>query len=152
MAANLESVGRRLDPFLENSPSRKMTFSDRGEIFISDNNNVSSSFSFSLLENYRKLMICRRFESTFLLLIFLKLLSPFRKFRHRAIERTSWRDTIGSKVRRQQSESGEIRERTKTINSRKRVVGEVVEKLKELWNGEEVKFYFGQFARQFAPS
>lgn len=97
-------------------------------------------------------MICRRFESTFLLLIFLKLLSPFRKFRHRAIERTSWRDTIGSKVRRQQSESGEIRERTKTINSRKRVVGEVVEKLKELWNGEEVKFYFGQFARQFAPS
>lgn len=147
MAANLESVGRRLDPFLENSPSRKMTFSDRGEIFISDNNNVSSSFS--LLENYRKL-ICRRFKSTFLLLIFLKLLSPFRKFRHRTIERTSWTDSIGSKVRRQQSESGEIRERTKTINSR--VVGEVVEKLKELWNGEEVKFYFGQFARQFAPS
>lgn len=147
MAANLESVGRRLDPLLENSPSRKMTFSDRGEIFISDNKNVS--FSFSLLENYRKL-ICRRFKSTFLLLIFLKLLSPFRKFRHRAIERTSWTDSIGSKVRRQQSESGEIRERTKTINSR--VVGEVVEKLKELWNGEEVKFYFGQFARQFAPS
>lgn len=144
MAANLESVGRRLDPLLENSPSRKMTFSDRGEIFISDNKNVSSSFS--LLENYRKL-ICRRFKSTFLLLIFLKLLSPFR---HRAIERTSWTDSIGSKVRRQQSESGEIRERTKTINSR--VVGEVVEKLKELWNGEEVKFYFGQFARQFAPS
>lgn len=149
MAANLESVGRRLDPLLENSPSRKMTFSDRGEIFISDNKNVSSSFSFSLLENYRKL-ICRRFKSTFLLLIFLKLLSPFRKFRHRAIERTSWTDSIGSKVRRQQSESGEIRERTKTINSR--VVGEVVEKLKELWNGEEVKFYFDQFARQFAPS
>lgn len=149
MAANLESVGRRFDPLLENSRSRKMTFSDRGEIFISDNKNVSSSFSFSLLENYRKL-ICRRFKSTFLLLIFLKLLSPFRKFRHRAIERTSWTDSIGSKVRRQQSESGEIRERTKTINSR--VVGEVVEKLKELWNGEEVKFYFGQFARQFAPS
>lgn len=148
MAANLESVGRRLDPFLENSRSRKMTFSDRGEIFISDNKNVSSSFS--LLENYRKL-ICRRFKSTFLLLIFLKLLlSPFRKFCHRAIERTSWTDSIGSKVRRQQSESGEIRERTKTINSR--VVGEVVEKLKELWNGEEVKFYFDQFARQFAPS
>lgn len=34
------------------------------------------------------------------------------------------------------------------------VVGEVVEKLKELWNGDRrggrVKFYFDQFARQFA--